>query len=200
MQPYALAWEEANRVARDADAPLWVVLGDSTAQGIGASGHDRGYVGQLRALLEQRDGAGWRVLNLSRSGARASDVLASQLPSLEALQAPPDLVTCVVGANDLLRTPLPRLLTAFRALLDRLPDGAVIATLPQGLGRRRSNRVNAAIRARAPAAGLLVADLWRHTGAPWQGKYASDMFHPNDLGYRDWTRALAAALELGVRA
>ncbi|MDP9405057.1 MAG: SGNH/GDSL hydrolase family protein [Actinomycetota bacterium] len=194
VAPYALAWDEANRLAVSGDAPLWVVLGDSAAQGVGATGYDRGYVGQLREWLSQRDGVQWRVLNLSRSGARAADVLATQLPALEALSAAPDLVTCVIGANDLLRTPLPRLLATFRAIVARLPRGAVIATLPQGLAGRRAVQVNACIRAEAPRGGLAVADVWAHTGPPWQGKYARDMFHPNDVGYADWAAALREAV------
>ena len=47
VEPYARAWEEHNRAAVQADGPLWVVLGDSMAQGIGASAYDRGWPGQL---------------------------------------------------------------------------------------------------------------------------------------------------------
>jgi lysophospholipase L1-like esterase len=45
-------WEESNERARQADGPLWVAVGDSTAQGIGASAPDRGYVGQLLVRLQ----------------------------------------------------------------------------------------------------------------------------------------------------
>ncbi len=55
--------------------------------------------------------------------------------------------------------------------------------------------VNALVRTEAPAAGLRVADVWKHTGPPWRGKYAADMFHPNDVGYRDWARAILEALD-----
>ena len=53
---YRRYWEESNERARRADGPLWVVLGDSTAQGIGASAPDRGYVGQLLRRLRERQG------------------------------------------------------------------------------------------------------------------------------------------------
>src|SRR5689334_6506346 len=45
--PYAVWWESHNRVAAGGDGPLWVALGDSMTQGIGASAPDRGWVGQL---------------------------------------------------------------------------------------------------------------------------------------------------------
>jgi lysophospholipase L1-like esterase len=74
----------------------------------------------------------------------------------------------------------------------------VVATLPQGLTARRAARVNALIRSRAPELGLRVADVWDHTGPPWQGKYAEDFFHPNATGYADWARAFAEPLGLSL--
>ena len=198
VDPYAAAWREANERDRAADGPLWVVLGDSAAQGVGAGSHDAGYVGQVRAALTDRDATPWRVLNLSRSGARAADVLAEQLPALTALDAAPDLVTCLVGGNDLLRTPVRRLREELRLIMAGLPPGAVIGTLPQGLAAWRARQVNDVIRAEAPGHDLRVADLWATTGPPWQGKYARDNFHPNDRGYEDWTRAVLGALEQPV--
>ena len=192
---YARAWEEVNALSLTGSGPLWVVLGDSTAQGIGAPGYEQGYVGQLRQALEERTGQPWRVLNLSRSGARVADVATTQLPRLEALDVEPDLVTCAIGANDLVgRTPPQRFDAVLREILARLPEGAVIATVPQGLRPARAVQVNDLIRAEAPKAGLRVADVWAHTGPPWRGKFSADGFHPGALGYADWARAFSEAL------
>ena len=191
---YARAWEQANDLALSGEGPLWVVLGDSTAQGIGAPAYDQGYVGQLRAVLDEHSPRPWRVLNLSRSGARAADVVATQLPRLEALDTAPDLVTCAIGANDMVPTPLPAVLASIREIIRRLPQGAIIATVPQGLRPSRATVVNEMIRQEAPAAGLVVADVWAHTAPPWHGKLASDGFHPGALGYADWAKAFAEAL------
>ena len=192
---YAADWDEANRLAREGPGPLWVVLGDSTAQGIGAPSWDEGYIGQLRRALDDGSEHRWRVVNLSRSGARADDVLDRQLPALEALDPPPDLVTCAIGANDIVRrTPLPQLEDQLRRIVDRLPKGAVIATVPQGLNPARTEAANRVIRETAPGAGLLVADVWARTGPPWHGKLASDGFHPGALGYADWAAAFADVL------
>jgi hypothetical protein len=70
--PYAVWWESHNRVAVGGDGPLWVALGDSMTQGIGASAPDRGWVGQLSERLAVR---GWdhRVVNLGVNGARGED-------------------------------------------------------------------------------------------------------------------------------
>ena len=196
---YAKAWDEANAQALVADGPLWVVLGDSTAQGIGAPGPDEGYVGQVHRMLAARTGEAWRVLNLSRSGGRAGDVLVRQLPILEALPAEvtPDLVTCAIGSNDIIRrTPLAQLERELREIVARLPPGSVMATLPAGLGRERIDHLNRVIRSAAEAAGLTVADVYGHTGPPWEGKFAEDRFHPSALGYSHWAAAFAEILDL----
>src|SRR4051812_4991664 len=48
---YAEYWNRQNEVALAGDGPLWVVLGDSTAQGLGATSPMRGYVGQVLETL-----------------------------------------------------------------------------------------------------------------------------------------------------
>lgn len=196
---YARAWEEANEIALTGQGPLWVVLGDSTAQGIGAPSFDQGYVGQLRMVLDQHSRLPWRVLNLSRSGAKAGEVVAVQLPRLDALEQVPDLVTCAVGVNDMIPTPLPRLLESLREIMRRLPEGSVMATVPQGLRPAKAVPTNAMIRAEAPPAGLVVADVWAHTGPPWHGKLASDGFHPGLTGYTEWAKAFSEALAAAGR-
>lgn len=193
VAPYAQQWDEANAAAAVETGPLWVVLGDSAAQGVGAPSYDQGWVGQLRALI----GGGWRLLNWSRSGARVQDVLDDQLPRLAALDVEPGLVTVAIGANDIYKTPLDRIIAQMRRLIASLPAGAVLATIPQGLRPRKAMAVNAVIRAEAPAAGLRVADVWARTGPPWRGKFAEDNFHPAALGYADWAAAFAQALGAG---
>jgi lysophospholipase L1-like esterase len=194
-EDWRLYWEESNERARRIDGPLWVALGDSTAQGIGASTPDRGYVGQLLERLRAHDGREWRVINLSVTGARLADVVHEQLPRVDDA-GEPDLVTCAVGANDLIRFGFPRARDTLRALISGLPSGAYVATCPQGLFPQRTRELNRIICIEAPAAGLRVADIWAHTGPPWRGKYAGDDFHPSDAGYADWCTAFTDALRL----
>jgi len=192
---YRRYWEESNEHARKADGPLWVAVGDSTAQGIGASAPDRGYVGQLRDRLRHEEERPWRVVNLSVAGARIADVVHEQVPRIDDAGAP-ELVTCAAGANDVIRFGFRRVADALQALICVLPAGAVLATIPQGLLPRRTRELNDIIRAEAPVAGLRIADAWAHTGPPWQGKYAADDFHPNDTGYGEWCAAFAEAIGL----
>ena len=191
VERYRDAWTSDNEVADRADGPLWVVLGDSAAQGVGASAHDLGYVGIVLARL-RATGTPWRVVNLSRSGARTREVVDVQWPLARELGA--DLLTAVIGGNDALRTKEADWAQAVRDLCAALPAGAVVSTTAQGVFERKTRRVNAVLRAAAAAHGLRVADLWAHTGPPYRGLYA-DGFHPNDAGYVQWADALWDAVE-----
>ncbi len=195
---YRSAWEAHNAAGVQRSGPRWVALGDSAAQGVGASAYDRGYVGQLLERLRAVD-PGWQVVNLSVSGARTADVVDGQLPHLAEL-APVALVTCAVGGNDLLRSRTSTHERELRRLLAALPAGAVVATLPQGLRSRRARALNHLIGTEGPRRGLVVAEVWARTGPPWQGKYGSDHFHPNDAGHADWADAFADALGLTTAA
>jgi lysophospholipase L1-like esterase len=170
-------------------------VGDSTAQGIGASAPDRGYVGQLLVRLQDEQRRPWRVVNLSVTGARVADVVREQVPRITEV-GEPELVTCAAGANDVIRFGFRRVVEALRELIHVLPPNAVLATIPQGLLPSRTRELNQIIRADAPAVGLRIADAWAHTGPPWQGKYAADDFHPNDTGYGEWCAAFAEAIGL----
>ena len=192
VEAYAPLWERANARALASDGPLWVVLGDSAAQGVGASGHDRGYVGVVLERL-RTTGEPWRVVNLSRSGARTREVVDVQWPAARGLGA--DLLTAVVGGNDALRTREAVWARDAEDLCAALPPGAVVSTTARGVFERKTARVNALVRRRAAERGLRVADLWAHTGPPYRG-LSFDGFHPNDRGYLQWADALGEALGL----
>ncbi len=195
VEPYADAWRADNVAALERPGRRWIVLGDSMSQGVGASAHDAGWVGQLAERLT-RSGVGLQVVNLSATGACAVDVLDQQLPALELLGArADDLLTVLVGSNDLFggRVRRARLPAAFAELVERVPSGSLVATLPQPTGPAR--RANVAVERAARAGRIVMVDL-RVTGPKsWRGRLAGDYFHPNDAGYA----ALATAFEPGVR-
>lgn len=200
VEPYADTWHARNLEALGRPGRRWIVLGDSMSQSVGASSVDAGWVGQLVARLGPL--APPVVLNLSATGARTGDVLDQQLPALAGLprppdavdhDRPPDLVTVMVGSNDLFggapaRTTLP---AAFARLVAALPNGAVLTTLPQpSAAARAANR-----HADAAAGRLELVDLRTAGPDSWSGRLASDFFHPNDAGYA----AIADAFEPVVR-
>jgi acyl-CoA thioesterase I len=190
--------------ANDEDAakdPLWIAIGDSTAQGLGAPGPKGGYVGQALTELRRNTGQHWRVINLSVSGALTRDVLAEQIPLLADEQ--PDLVTCGAGANDIMYSAPGRLFADLRELLKAVPDNTVLLDLPLltgfwGIVGRISvpyiSRMNRVIHEVALQRDLPVAEVSAHFTPPWAGKFSCDNFHPSQDGYRDWTRALLAAV------
>jgi lysophospholipase L1-like esterase len=196
IDPYAQDWAEANRAALAADGPLWVALGDSMTQGIGASSFDRGWVGQLADHLRDQ-GRPHRVVNLAVTGARIDDALERQVPALEALIAAgqvPDLVTVVIGSNDVV-TPRYRagMSDRFASLLDRLPEGAVVLNLPNP--HKEARRLDALLRERQAQGRLVLADIRRNGPPTWRGRLAPDRFHPNDKGYAAMARVFELAID-----
>jgi len=192
--------EHVRRAIRTNPGPLWVALGDSTAQGLGAPGPDGGYVGQALSQLRRTTGQHWRVVNLSVSGSLIRDALAEQIPQLTGYQ--PDLVTCGIGANDILYSAPAKLFSDLRALLAAVPDNTVMLDLPLMSGFwwivghmsvPYISRINRVIHDVADERGLTVAEVSKSFIAPWGGKFSVDNFHPSQDGYRDWTRALLAA-------
>lgn len=102
------AWQRHNSAVLASGVPLWVVLGDSLSQGIGASAWDCGWVHRSLRQVRLHSGSArdLGVVNLSRSGATTHDVLDPQLVELERLLDGGhrvELVSLVVGANDFLR-------------------------------------------------------------------------------------------------
>lgn len=190
VEPYARAWQEHNARAAAADGPLWVVIGDSMAQGIGAGAYDRSWAGQLADRLGSR----YRMVNLSQHGARVDDALHRQWAAATAL-GPIALVTVMIGANDLIRRELRAgLPDRFSALLDALPADAAVANMPNP--GREVREIDALLRARTRQ-GLILADMTGPRTRGWRGKLAADHFHPNDRGYAAiadvWFDALAGS-------
>ena len=201
---FAGHWDAHNDRVLTESGPLWVVLGDSTAQGLGAPTPMGGYVGQVLAGLRERTGRPWRVLNLSLSGALIRDVLRDQMPRVP---ADAEMVTCGIGANDILYSTPSKVLADLRGLIGAVPGGTVLLDLPLptgiwGILGRASvpyvARINQTIHQAAGARGLPVAEVSAHFLPPWAGKFASDNFHPRQDGYRDWARALLAAIPAGT--
>lgn len=191
---------------------VYVALGDSAAQGLGASSTGNSYVGLIASQLAETTGKKVRTINLSKNGATVSDVLAQQIPQLEKLSGnrSPDLVTLDVGGNDVVHRTQgsDRFRNDYEAVLQALPPGkAVVADVPYFGGRIRADervrQANGIIGRLAPQYDVPVARLYdtlKPRQSPWI--YASDFFHPNDRGYKLWQQAFAphvAAIAQGTK-
>ncbi len=197
IEAYANYWRDLAIEALDANpgadaTPMLVVLGDSLAQGVGASQPALGYAGRLRELLAE--GAALPpVVNLSRSGAKIADVLQVQLPALAEVPGTSHLIVCTVGSNDLVRsTRLGRTKRDMTTLINTLPPAALLGTLPDK-GSVATMMLNRHLRLEADRAGITVADVAANL-TTWRGHRADDRFHPNDRGYGWWVEAVRTAL------
>lgn len=185
-EPHARFWDGWNARAVTEDGPLWIALGDSSSQGIGAPDPTQGWVPRMNDRLRDHTGEPWRVINLSMTGAQLRDIAEIQLPRLDALDAAghrPTFVTHLAGANDLL-APLTWTRTAemLRRVLGGLPEPAVVA------------RVGTS----SPMNGFMARMLTRiieeharhrpfHLFWPWdwpsRDGLAGDRWHPGPAGY-----------------
>ena len=179
---------------------LYVAMGDSAAQGIGASRPDHSYVGFLVRHLQSHTNRTVRVANLAISGATVRRAIDEQLPRLAKLQ--PDILTICIGANDIRAFDERRFEREIAEVFDALPPHAIVADLPSFYFLPSQKRVHAAnriIRDAAAARHLTVAPL--HARTHRQGlwgvsrQFAADLFHPNDRGYRVWAAAFEPAVD-----
>ncbi len=188
-----------------------LVLGDSTAAGVGASTQAEALPGSLGRSLSTRVGRGVQWRAVGENGATARDLLDRYLD--DALSEPFDLLFLSVGANDALgirsrpsfvRDVRELLAAARRAqpdcliLMSSLPAFHRFELLPNPL------RWNLSLHSRNLERGARAVvsqfdDAWMSPPPPpyTHGFFATDSFHPSPAGYRDWARfALDAEPEL----
>ena len=223
IDPYTQWWNERNQEALHETGPLMVVIGDSSALGIGASHPGRSYVGRLAAALSMpqlnnvkddadhrltpgRTGQPWRVINLSQSGAKFEDGLSRQVPIAEQLPGI-DLLLCCLGTNDLvwglntasLNKKATQLVTTVRMLSAPKKPGVVCSVAG---GSPRARMVNRTLKtavgrnnAEASEGGFLISvNPWTEPGPRYSSRLAADRFHLNDLGYSLMSTAVGRSL------
>lgn len=191
-------------------ALTYVVLGDSTAAGVGGNYEHGIAMATTRALEAQQHIA---MTNLGVSGARMLDVREQQLPAAEKLR--PDLVLLSAGANDVthltrvssMRDDLRAIVAQLRAANPRVqivitgsPDMGSPPRIPRllrGIASHRTKVVNRMFVAEAARLGLIFAPIAEKTGPLFRADsslFAADRFHPNDRGYATWIPVLNEAL------
>lgn len=195
---------------RDGDPLRFVVLGDSTAAGLGAGSPEHAYA---TVLSERLGAAGYRVELIVHgvSGARVKDVAEEQASM--AVEAEPDLVFVGIGANDsthltslsdverYMDTALTRLeQTGATVVVAGPPDMRAHAWLEplRSIVGWRGTQVAARIEAVARSHGLLTVPLAARAGpyfaAHPEEAYGADNFHPGPGGYKAWADAIYPVL------
>ena len=206
--------EAAGERARQGGALRVLIVGDSSAAGVGAAHQDEALAGRLAQALATRLGepVGWQVV--AASGHRSVQALA-QLEAAELLAA--DVLITSLGVNDVVDQVAPHdalaALDAIHALArDRAgvrlslhcaaPPMQAFPLLPQPLRwffGRQAARFNVAL-----ASSVLNQPSRRvvHLPEPMRRNAAAlmaeDGFHPGPPGYALWAEALADQIESGL--
>lgn len=191
---------------------MLVVMGDSTAAGLGAGEPASAYP-QLLARRLASDGFRVDLKVFGVSGARVKDVLDDQLP--KTLEADPDFVFIGIGANDVthltslgdVRSDMAEVL---RTLEERTEAATIVAGAPdmrapafyeplRSLAGWRGRQVADAIEEVARDEEVALVELAKKTGPEFgadpQRFHSSDDFHPSADGYQLWADAIYPVLK-----
>ena len=201
---------------RHGDALRFVVLGDSTAAGLGAGDPAGAYATVLAERLAAELKRPVRLHAFGVSGARVADVASEQVPRVAALE--PDLVFVAIGANDVTHvTPLREVREDMATIVGELErTGArVVVAGPPHMGALawhqplryvaylRGRQVADAIEDAAAARGASVVQLAKETGHFFaeepETHFSEDEFHPSATGYRRWADAIFPVLIEALR-
>lgn len=191
-----------------------VAIGDSVASGVGASAAERSWPGALGQLVATALARPVRMRSLGRTGARAEDVRADQVPRLAEL-GHVDVIVVSVGANDATHlTPPDRFTTELQALCEEaraatgapvlltgIPEfrcaralGLPLRTLAwlcgQGLHQRQRKLA-------AELDGVEFVDVLADVSSDFRhdpGLVAYDGYHPSDRGATRLAEAIVSAV------
>lgn len=181
----------------------YLAIGDSAAQGVGATAPGRGYVGLLARRIRHRSRSTVRVVNLSVSGSTTWGAKKDQLPKLQHFT--PDVCTVSIGANDIADFHPDKFERNIREIYGAVPSHAIVAELPCMFVPNSERKVavaNEIVHRVAAELGLTVAPLHAITKRvgirrTFFNTYG-DLFHPNDRGYEIWASAFEPAIDARV--
>ena len=194
-------------------APLrYVSLGDSYTIGTAVAEPER-WPDQLVGALGGAAAPLRLAANLAVNGFTSADVIAEELPLLDALR--PEFVTLLIGVNDVVQG-VPdgayraHLETIFDGLLRRLAPSRVLAVTtpdytvtPAGAdygdpGERRAGivRANGTMKEVAGAGGIAIVDIFdlSQRAAIDRTLVAADGLHPSGAQYALWVARIAPAV------
>jgi acyl-CoA thioesterase-1 len=187
----------------------YLALGDSYTIGTGASDDAHNFPSILAVLLSRAVGKQVALANPAINGYTTLDLIAKELNYLD---GKPDLVTVLIGVNDLVQN---RLVEEYRASLRQIYDRIATLGLPAGrvaaisipnwsvvpaasqygepqLIKAVTNDYNTAAREEALERGFTWVDVTGvstyQLGSP--GWIASDQLHPGDAQYAAWAEVI----------
>jgi lysophospholipase L1-like esterase len=200
--------DEAIAFSRVLEAgPQFLVIGDSSAVGVGASKSADSIAGRIGADYPQAS-----ITNLGVNGAKTAELL----PRLESLELHYDFILIQIGGNDIVRrTDLSELESSIDAILEEAlkhTDQLVLMTsgnvgtskllpyLTRWFFTQRTRDVREIFMNAAKKHDVEYVDLFREkSDDPYAQDpakyYSADFFHPSSDGYEDWYQFVSAKLE-----
>lgn len=193
----------------------YLVMGDSTAAGQGASHPEHGIA--VASALELGSEYQVSLINVSTSGAVSRDLLEDQVGYADRFR--PDVVLISIGANEVTHFSLiSQMKINLDNVIDRIfnakCDAKIVLTGSPEMGSVprfaqplrwvagvRTSRVNKAIADLASERSITFAPIAKETGPAFKSNpalFASDGFHPNDEGYALWTPVITRAVKEAI--
>ncbi len=198
ISSYKKYWTKQNEQPAQPNQLLYVALGDSTAQGIGASTPKNSYPYLVKEWLQTQTGRTVKLLNYSVSGAKVADTIKTQLPQIKNLK--PDVLTIEIGANDMKTYDADTFAKQMNELIAQLPKSAYVSDVPAFTGRAKNLNKNVIdankhVHDIVQTADLNQVNLYDVTKNNKNLRdFAADYFHPSNQAYKNWTRAFTDAM------
>lgn len=199
---YRQYWETRAATEIEDNSVLYIALGDSGAQGIGASSPEKSYVGLLADRIATETNRPVHVDNLSVSGAKVADVSRIQIPQLKTRDITENtIITLSIGGNDAVHRN-PDFAKDIDTLFSQLPKQTIVSDVGYFGGGRYHSResyvqeVNPTLHETAQKYGLRVVPLYEVTKQRNSVfNNAIDIFHPSNRGYQNWFDAFWPEVE-----
>jgi acyl-CoA thioesterase-1 len=190
---------------------VFVGIGDSTVEGVGASHPSRSYTGILFSIIKENFPKA-EYHNFGKFGASSREVISEQLD--EAIKLKPDLVTISVGPNDINKKILPNVFgrnlriiierlqkeTNAKIVINNMPDfstSTAISLAHRSISKIIISRYNKVIEKVASESDVFFIDLYTHSrvyAKHYPELIAEDNFHPSDFGYALWANTILTAI------
>lgn len=192
---------------------VYVAMGDSTVEGVGASSSDRTFPAVVRDFIKS-EYENISFYNLGKRGALVKDLLKYQID--ETITLRPDLISVSIGANNVMRggrisTFERDLRLLFEKLTSKTSSKIVINNIPDFSAARkiikpvrffyafRARKFNEVIKKVSDEYGVVHVDLYNNSRFVFNNYpefVSSDGLHPSDLGYALWANIIINRLNL----
>ncbi len=200
--------DQSSKVFGSGSQLRYIAAGDSTAVGYGASEASKTYTYQVAEYLSKNHAVEYK--NIAVTGAKTTDVLNNQVQQIIDYQ--PDVITISIGPNDATHlVSSDQILSNYKLIIDKLEQqtsakiyitnianfdqATVLPWFYRSILKYRSNKINPQILALEDSR-VKIIDIYNFDWKDYdrQKTYAADHFHPNDLGYQNWTNAFLSKI------